>query len=167
MKRVVIIGNSGAGKSTLAAALAKKAGLPLIASDPFYWTANWGAVSPEAVRQRVTDATATNIWVIDGNFDSERDVVWARADTVVWLDYTLALVMRRVCRRNLLWWLTGQTVWSGSRMTWNRAWSGIRHARRTFAQKQAAYPAFLADFPHLTILRFRSPHQVTHWMINS
>ena len=82
-----MIGNSGAGKSTLAAVLSRKTGLPLIASDPFYWKPDWEAALPEAVRQRVTEATAADVWVIDGNFDSERDVVWARADTVIWLDY--------------------------------------------------------------------------------
>lgn len=91
MQRVVIVGNSGAGKSTLAAALSKKIGLPLIVSDPFYWEPGWQPVTPQAVRQRVTQANASSAWVIDGNFDSERDVVWARADTLIWLDYPLAL----------------------------------------------------------------------------
>jgi hypothetical protein len=49
-------------------------------------------------------------------------------------------------------------------MNWSRAWSGIHHARRTFAQKQATYPAFLAEFSHLILLRFRSPREANQWM---
>ena len=164
MKRVAVIGNSGAGKSTLAAALSQRTGLPFIASDPFYWEHGWQAATPDAVRQRVTQATAGDAWVLDGNFVSERDIVWARADTIIWLDYPLALILWRVCRRNLGWLLTRQAVWSGNRMNWSRAWSGIHHARRTFAQKQATYPAFLAEFSHLILLRFRSPREANQWM---
>ena len=164
MKRVAVIGNSGAGKSTLAAVLSARTGLPFIASDPFYWEHGWQAATPDAVRQRVTQATAGDAWVLDGNFVSERDIVWARADTIIWLDYPLALILWRVCRRNLGWLLTRQAVWSGNRMNWSRAWSGIHHARRTFAQKQATYPAFLAEFSHLILLRFRSPREANQWM---
>ena len=162
---MVVIGNSGAGKSTLAAALSAQTGLPLIASNPFYWEHGWQAVTPAAVRQRVTEATAADAWIIDGNFVSERDVVWARADTVIWLDYPLALVLWRVCRRNLGWLLlTRQATWSGNRMNWHQAWSGIHHARRGFVQKQATYPAFLAEFAHLTTLRFHSPREAEQWL---
>ena len=144
--------------------MSQRTGLPLIASDPFYWEHGWQAAAPQVVRQRVTDATTADVWVIDGNFVSERDAVWARADTIIWLDYPLPLVLRRVCRRNLGWFFTRQATWSGNRMNWPRAWSGIRHAYCGFAQKQATYPAFLAEFPHLNVLHFRSPHQVNCWL---
>ena len=161
---MAVIGNSGSGKSTLAAALSQRTGLPLIASDPFYWEHGWQAVTPQSVRQRVTEATAADAWIIDGNFVSERDVVWARADTVIWLDYPLVLVLWRVCRRNFGWLLTRQAIWSGNRMTWSRAWSGIHHARRTYAQKRATYPAFLAEFAHLDMLHFQSPREANRWL---
>ena len=45
---------------------------------PFSWGRGWEAASPEAVRQRMTDATAADTWVRDGNFGAVRGVVWAR-----------------------------------------------------------------------------------------
>ncbi len=164
MKRVAVIGNSGAGKSTLAAALSVKAGLPLIASDPFYWERDWQAAPAHLVRQRITEAAAADAWVLDGNFVSERGEVWARADTIIWLDYPLPLVLWRVLRRNLGWFFTRRITWSGNRMTWRSAWSGIRHAHRGFAEKRATFPAYLQEFPHLTVLHFHSPHQVNSWL---
>ncbi len=149
----------------LAAALSQRTGLPLIASDPFYWEYGWQAVSPEVVRQRVTEATAGDAWIIDGNFVSERDVVWARADRIIWLDYPLPLVLWRVFRRNLGWFSTRQLTWSGNCMNLNRVWSGIHHAHHTYAQKQATYPAFLAEFSHLTILHFQSPREAEQWLL--
>ncbi len=41
MKRILLIGTSGSGKSTLAKALANKLELPFVATDAFYWDADW------------------------------------------------------------------------------------------------------------------------------
>jgi hypothetical protein len=46
--------------------------------------------------RRVAEVTATEGWVIDGNYSRVLDIVWARADTVVWLDLSRPVVMRRL-----------------------------------------------------------------------
>ena len=33
----------------------------------------------------MTALTNAPSWVMDGNFDDLREIVWARADTIVWL----------------------------------------------------------------------------------
>ncbi len=164
MERVVVVGNSGAGKSTLAKELAFRLQLPYIASDPFYWEEGWRPIESALVRQRIVQAVAGDFWVIDGNCIAERDVVWSKADTLIWLDYPLSLVLRRVCRRNLWWVLTQERTWSGNRMTFGRAWSGIRHSLKTYEQKRAAYPGYLAEFPHLKVVRFPAPEQMKRWL---
>ena len=50
----------------------------------------------------------------DGNFDADRDLLWARADLIVWLDLPLAVALGQALRRNLRWWLAGTPVWAGS-----------------------------------------------------
>lgn len=166
LKRILILGTSGAGKTTLAARLSAQLGLPHIASDPFYWERGWRPAPADAVRQRLSDATAGDQWVLDGNCVTDRDIVWARADTAVWLDYSRALVMRRVTVRNLRWAASGKAVWSGNRMTWGRAWSGVAHARKGYAQKSATYPGYFSEFPHLTVLRFSAPRETERWLKN-
>ena len=49
--------------------------------------AGWVPLPREEFRRRVGAVVAGERWVIDGNYTNQvKDLVWARADTVVWLD---------------------------------------------------------------------------------
>ena len=164
MKRVIVIGVSGAGKSTLAERLAECTGLPYIATDPFYWEADWRCASPQRVRQQVDEVTAGEKWILDGNFDSERSLIWTRAESIIWLDLPLSIVLFRVTCRNLKLLISQEPTWSGNRMTWRKAWSGIRHTIGSYGSKRREYPSYLSEFPHLDILRFRWPSELSRWL---
>jgi len=164
LKRIVVVGNSGAGKSTLAKELASRLQLLYIASDSYYWEKGWMPTEATIVRQRIVKAVAGDFWVIDGNCIAERDVVWSKADTIIWLDYPLLLILWRVCRRNLQWVATQEQTWSGNSMTFGRAVSGIRHSLKTYKQKQATYPGYLAEFPHLKVVHILAPEQMKRWL---
>ena len=87
MQRVSVVGTSGSGKSTLGAALAKRLGTEFLELDSVFHQPGWVPLPDEEFRRRVGDAVAGERWVVDGNYSSKvRDIVWARADTVVWLD---------------------------------------------------------------------------------
>lgn len=165
MQRVLVIGASGAGKSSLAARISKATGLPFKPTDDFYWKEDWQAASEASVVEQIDSVTARPQWVLDGNFDDQRHFVWQRADTIVWLDFPRAVILARAVKRNILLLLTQQPTWSGNRMTVRRAWSGIRHSFRSVDPKRELYPARLAELPHATILRFRSPRQVEKWLV--
>ena len=47
-----------------------------------------------------------------------RDLVWGRAELLVWLDYPLPLVLGRVVRRTLQRIVTREELWSGNREQW-------------------------------------------------
>ncbi len=164
IRRIIVLGCSGSGKSTLAPVLAARFALPYLATDPVYWTADWRPVPAADVRAWAAAATSAQAWVLDGNFDAERDLVWGRADLAVWLDLSLATTLWRVISRNLGWWLGRQTVWGGNRMTLAKALTGIRHTLRSHAQKHRAYPAQLAEFPHLQVVRIASPRALELWL---
>jgi hypothetical protein len=164
IKRIIVLGCSGSGKSTLAPLLAARFALPFLPTDPVYWTADWKPVPPAEVRAWADAATAAGAWVLDGNFDAERDLVWARADLAVWLDLSLMTTLWRVSRRNLGWWIGRATVWGGARMTLTKALTGIRHTLRSHAQKHTTYPAALAEFPNLQLVRLTSPVAVHRWL---
>ena len=164
IKRIIVLGCSGSGKSTLAPILAERLALPYLATDAVYWSKDWRPTPPAEVRAWVEAATAAEAWVLDGNFDAEREVVWARAELAVWLDLSLATTLWRVSHRNLGWWVRRETVWGGARMTLTKALTGIRHALRSHALKHRTYPAQLAEFPHLKVVRITAPRELTTWL---
>ena len=50
-------------------------------------------------RSRVASVVAGDAWVIDGGYSAVRDLIWPRADTVVWLDYPLTVILPRLVAR--------------------------------------------------------------------
>jgi adenylate kinase family enzyme len=54
----------------------------------------------------------------DGNYSGVRDLVWSRADTVIWLDLPRWTTMRQVIWRTVRR-LAGRTeLWNGNRERW-------------------------------------------------
>ena len=164
MKRILVIGTSGAGKSTLAQRLSQSLGLPFIASDHFYWEPGWTAASLEKVHEQLSEVIRQETWVLDGNFDDERQLVWGRADCLIWLDYSLLTICRRVVWRNFLWVITRQPTWSGNRMTLQRALSGLRHAVRTYRDKRRNYPQWVAELSGVASHRFCTSREAEAWL---
>lgn len=162
--RIAVIGCSGSGKSTLAAALAARLGLPYVATDGVFWTGDWRPVPHEESRACLGAATARPAWVTDGNFDGDRDLLWARAELVVWLDLPLAVVLARVLRRNLRWWAGRERVWGGQRMTLAKALGGARHALASHGLKRRTYPGWLAELGGAQVVRIGSAKALARWL---
>lgn len=119
---------------------------------------------PEAeVRAWVDATTSSTRWVLDGNFDAQRDLLWSRAELAVWLDLSWTTTVMSVARRNIQWWMSGETIWGGVRMTPSRVASGIGHAAKSHALKRRTYPALLSAFPNLTVIRIRSRRELARW----
>ncbi len=113
-----VVGNSGSGKSTLARALAAELGVAHIELDAIYHQPGWQPLPAADFRARVDAATATGGWVVDGNYSAVRDLIWARADTVVWLDLPRHAVMRQVIWRTLRRAMLRAELWNGNRERW-------------------------------------------------
>ncbi len=120
MKRICIIGTSGSGKTTLGKALAQRLRLPFVDSDSFYWQSGWQPASQAVLQEKIFAATSGQAWVFDGNYLSLRDFVWQRADTIVWLDFSLSVVLSRVCWRNTSRIIRREQLWNGNRENWRR-----------------------------------------------
>jgi hypothetical protein len=163
--RIAVLGASGSGKSTLAAMLAARLALPYLATDQVFWTGDWRPVPHAETRAWLDAATARPAWVTDGNFDGDRDLLWARAELIVWLDLPLAIVMARVLRRNLGWWVRGARVWGGQRMTLAKAFGGARHALASHGLKRRTYPGWLAELDAGTqVVRIGSARALAAWL---
>lgn len=124
MQRVSLVGSSGSGKSTLGRRLAELIGAPYVELDSIQHQPGWTPLPPEEFRARVGEVTAGERWVVDGNYSTVReDVVWPRADTVVWLDLPKAVVMRQIMKRTASRVLRRTELWNGNRETLRNALS--------------------------------------------
>jgi adenylate kinase family enzyme len=171
MRRIAIVGASGSGKSTLARAVAQRLGVPHVELDGLHWDPNWTAVPRELFRERAAVALPPDgRWVVDGNYRVVRDIVWSRADTLVWLDYPLWLVFWRLARRTLWRGIARVELYNGNR---ERLWEHLftrdslfLWLLQTHGRHRREYPALLTEpaYRHLRVTRFRRPSEAQAWL---
>ncbi len=137
LKRLQIMGPAGSGKSTLAQSAAALLGLPYHELDAVFWGPNWTPMPRDAFREAVGRIVAAETWVIGANYTAVRDVIWSRAEGVVWLDLPLAIILSRLLRRTLKRIVTREVLWADNRETWRDAFFS-RESLFPFAVKQHA-----------------------------
>lgn len=170
--RIVIIGRTGSGKTTLARRLAAALGVPHVELDSLYFGPEFSTAPLEVLRERTIAALAGDRWVTDGNKRAVRDIVWPRADTIVWLDYSLAVSLWRLGKRAI--WRTSvikaQAAEKGGKKGMLKqlmaAARGVITALRSHMGQRREYPRLfaLAENQHLAVVRLRSPGEAQHWL---
>ena len=167
---MLVIGPSGSGKSTTAREISTRLGVPHVELDALHHLAGW-TPNPRFA-QDVDAATAGPAWVVDGNYTATRDLVWARADTLVWLDLPRTLTVRRVAVRTARRMARREVLWNGNRERvrgllapdhplW---WTWITTpGRRVVTEQRLADPRWA----HLVVVRVRTPAEVTAWLAST
>jgi adenylate kinase family enzyme len=168
VRRVHVVGTSGSGKSTLSRRLAAHLGAPWIQLDALFHQPGWTPLPEAEFRSEVARRIAAESWVVDGNYSVVRDLVDARADTVVWLDLPRPVVMRQIVGRTLRRLVTGAELWNGNRERWRNlcsldphesviVWSWTTHGPiRDRMEAACATP----EFARLTVVRLRTRREV-------
>jgi adenylate kinase family enzyme len=169
-RRIVVIGNTGSGKSTLAATLARCLRLEHIELDAFMHEPGWTEAAPEVFRERVARAVRADRWVADGNYGQVRDLIWPRAELLVWLDYALPRVLLQLFRRTMRRLLTRQELWNGNRERWRAHFlsreSLFLWAVQTHHRRRRQWPARLREpeHRHLAVVRLENPGATARWL---
>lgn len=173
VRRVSVVGNSGSGKSSLARRVAEAIGAPHVELDAIHHLRGWRPIDPDVFKGTIEEITSGENWVIDGNYRSVvvDGPVWARADTVVWLDLPRSTVMRQVIVRTLRRTARREVLWNGNReplknfWVWHPdsiiRWSWTQHARYEECYGQAMTSA---TFSHLEFVRLRSHALADEWI---
>ena len=171
-KRVSVIGTTSSGKSTLAEQLAAKIGGNFVELDALYWEPNWIPALKPIFWERVEDAVAADAWVIAGNYNFIRPVIWQRAEVVIWLDYPLHIVFWRLLTRTIRRSITKELLWNTNREKfWPhlKLWSDdslFHWLFKTYWRRKRETPKLLAlpEYAHLKVIHFMHPKKAECWL---
>jgi len=166
-RRIGVIGTTGSGKSTLAERISARLGLPFVELDSLYWQPNWRPASLEEMRAGVETALSSGSWVVAGNYHVVRDMIWPKAEALVWLDYGLPVIFRRLFVRTIRRSVLQEELWNGNRerFWWHlKFWSDeslFRWLLKTYWRRKRETPRLLAqpEHAHLKLIRLTSPRQ--------
>jgi len=170
LERIVVVGSSCCGKTTFARALAAALDAPHVELDALYWNPAWVAKPLEEFRSEVARAAAGDRWVIDGNYRSVRDVLWPRATSIIWLNFSFPTVWGRACARTLRRSISGERLYAGNRETLGRALfnkdSILLWVLQSFARRRRDFRELMArgHFPHLEWGELRSPQEASAFL---
>jgi adenylate kinase family enzyme len=144
--------------------------LPHIELDALNWGPGWNQREPEAFWALLAEATKGDGWVVCGNYSRTREKLWPRADTVIWLDYPLRLVMWRLWWRTIRRFARQEELWNGNK---ERLWehfftrqSLFLWALQTYGRRRREY-SVLSKEPrnaHLVVIHFHSPKETERWL---
>lgn len=156
----------------LARKLAAGLGVPCVELDSVFHQPGWAPLPTEEFRRLVAARTSEDGWVVDGNYSSVQPIVWARADTVVWLDLPKRTVMRQVAWRTARRAVSRKELWNGNReplsnfFSWAPEKSIVSWAWHNHARYHARYGAAAADpaNAHLTFVRLTSREEITRFV---
>ncbi|MFG1677498.1 adenylate kinase [Micromonospora sp. NPDC049282] len=165
--RILVYGVYGAGKSTLAARLAERLALPWIPVDDLLWRPGWVEVPVAEQRSRIEAVCRRDRWILDGAYHGWRDVVLARAELVVGLDYPRGLSFRRLLRRTAGRLVSGEEICNGNRESLRSVLSRdsilVWHAS-AFGRARRRMRAWQADPAGPPVLLFRTPAELDRWL---
>jgi adenylate kinase family enzyme len=168
--RIVVVGVTGCGKTTTAARLARILAIPHVELDALHWQPDWVMTELETFRRLVEKAVSGPAWVTDGNYSKARDLIWARATTIVWLDYSLPVILWQLTRRTLRRVITREVLWNGNRETLRGAFFGkdslFRWALQTHPRYRRTFPQTFAspENVHLQVIYLRNRCETADWL---
>jgi adenylate kinase family enzyme len=166
-RRLLVAGVSGVGRSTLARSIAAALLLPYTEIDSLYHGPNW--TPRESFVDEVDAITREPAWVTEWQYRSVRPMLAARADTLVWLDYSFPVAFGRVVRRTWRRARTREEMWNGN--TEPGMWHAItnkdgivRWAFDTRNKVREQMPDAVAEHTHLHVVRLRSQRETDAWL---
>ena len=103
MKRVIILGPGGSGKSTMGRRLGEILGIPVIELDKIFWQPGLAAMPRPQWLEAQKKLAEKNKWIMEGDLGPYDDLEGRLpvADTIIFLDFSLARCAWRVARRGL------------------------------------------------------------------
>jgi len=167
--RIVIVGTTGSGKTTLAKRISESYGIKRIELDAIQWLPNWQEIDKQEFVRLAALAIEAETWVVDGNYRIVRDLIWTKADAIVWLDYSFPRNFRQLFVRSIRRLLTREELWAGNRESWRLFFSRksiLVWLFQTYWRRKRDYPQLFADpkYSHLKVFRVAHPRELDRYL---
>lgn len=167
-KRFAVVGTSCSGKTTFAARLADILSIPHIEMDRLHWGPNWTPRTDFTAKLQ-KEIARTN-WVADGNYHSVRDLVFARAHIVFWLNFSFWLVFWRALKRTIPHVFTGKEIYAGNKETFSITFfssdSILWWVIKTHKQRRKEYSQLFASkiYDNVRVIELKHPQQAEQYL---
>lgn len=169
-RRIQIKGSSGSGKTTFATRLSEITGIPYHEGDAIYWRANWAAPTNSEFADRLDKELAGDEWIFDGNYGSQSEFFAKRVETIIILDYSFWLIMRRLLRRCIRDVARKKLMYEHSQQTFRAAFIGkmglVPYTIRTFRRRRRQYDDLETNPGRIQVIRFRYPSEADFFLID-
>lgn len=166
-RRILIYGVTGSGKSIAAQKIAALRHLPCHLVDELTWEQGWTPVDPDEQRRRFTAITKQDEWILDGAYSGWLDVVMARAQLVIGLDYPRWFSLLRLLRRTAARIVDKRPVCHGNFDTIRNALgrdSIVRWHFRSFVRKRTRLHTWAATPEGPPVLLFQRSAALNGWI---
>jgi adenylate kinase family enzyme len=166
-RRILIYGVTGSGKTFLAEQVAYRTGLPWHSVDDLTWLPEWVAVPDGEQRARIAEICAQEEWVLDSAYSGWRDIVLARADLIVALDYPRWVSLSRLLRRTAGRVRDRRPICNGNVETFRQVIgrdSIIGWHFRSFRRKRERIRRWAKPGGPVEVVRLRTPRQTRSWL---
>jgi adenylate kinase family enzyme len=170
LARTAVIGTSCSGKTTLARTMANVLDVPHIELDALHWQPNWTPRPIEEFRYLTRTAVAAERWMLDGNYSKVRDLIWARATALVWLNYPFRAVLWRALSRTVRRVLFREQLYAGNRESFRQAFlsqdSILPWVLQTYHRRRREYPDLFKqpEYSHLAVIELRTPQATERFL---
>ncbi|RYG68219.1 adenylate kinase [bacterium] len=169
MKRVAIIGVSSSGKTTLGKNLSRKLGAASVDLDDLHWEPNWKAANDLEFARRIEAALQPEAWVVSGNYTRVQNLYLDAADTLIWLDYSFPVVLKRVLSRTFRRVIKREMCCNGNYESLSGTFSRdsiVLWVFQTYKKRRRTAEVIFQpeNLSHLKKLRFRSPRETQKWL---
>ncbi|MFC1853600.1 adenylate kinase [candidate division CSSED10-310 bacterium] len=164
-KRLIVVGTSCSGKTTLAGSIARIFEIKHIELDALFWRPNWTETPADEFKFKVAQAIQRKSWVADGNYSPVRDMIWTRAQTLIWLNYSFTKIFSQALYRTLKRALTAEKLFSGNRESIRQSFfssdSILLWVIKTYARRKREYPLLFKElkYAHLKVIELHNQKQ--------